>query len=87
MTRACGRAGAAVIATAAALSFGVIACAVEKKGNTVGADSARATPSPVATSAPDTTAAKGPVTGGERDSAGTAVFEIGADGKLRRVKR
>ncbi len=76
-----------MIATAAALSLGVIACAVEKKGNTVGADSARATPSPVPASAPDTTAAKGPVTGGERDSAGTAVFEIGTDGKLRRVKR
>jgi hypothetical protein len=114
VTRAWGRAVAAGIATAAALFFGVIACAVEKKGNTVGADTARATPSPAPTSAADTTTGQ-PVTstgsataddssksprkpapgvtakttpaGGERDSAAPAVFEIGADGKVQRVKR
>lgn len=32
-------------------------------------------------------AAKPPAAGGERDSATQAVFEIGPDGKIRRVKR
>ncbi len=85
---------AAAIVAAAALSLGGVACAVEKKESTVSADSGRATQSPAAIptadmnkSAPGVVPKGTPVTGGERDSAGTAVFELGTDGKLRRVKR
>jgi len=79
------------------------ACTVQKTESSVAKDSVAATvplPAPAgaeiappvsppgsATVKDSGNAHKTPTAGGERDSAVQAVFEIGPDGKLRRVKR
>jgi len=96
------RAGlASALCGVAMLSAG--ACTAQKAPSSAASDTSTATvPVPAATpapvAAPEAPTAKDsvkmrkpeanpPAAGGERDSAVQATFEIGADGKLRRVKR